>query len=87
MSSRFRKSKRPKVVYRNGKRALSSIFGDWATWLVRALIPAIAYLAYQGYVQLQQMNVSVAVLSAKVDVHSQQLDAIWRRLPPKQPGN
>lgn len=72
-------------VRRRTPRGLGAIVGDWATWGIRALIPALAYLAYQSYQELNHVAVQVAVLDAKVDNHTSQLSAIWQRLPPNPP--
>jgi len=56
-----------KVTFETGS------FSDWATWVIRLLVPAIALVIWNSYNTLNE-------LAAEVRAHSQQLTAIWRTL-------
>jgi hypothetical protein len=52
---------------------------DWFAWAIRLLIPAIGYVAWQAYTDLQKLSAKVDVIDYKIDSHTQQLNALWSR--------
>lgn len=61
----------------NGRRAISGIVGDWLTWMIRAIVPAIAYLAWLQIQSNERLEQGQAVMNQKIDEHTGELQRMW----------
>ena len=62
----------------NGRRRpVSGIVADWLTWAIRAIVPAIAYLAWLQFQSDARLEEGQALINQKIDEHTGELQRMW----------